>query len=61
MEAGLRAESAAEIAALRQYAGVLRAHIADLYAQLGRPEPEALTAVPEPGRREAEEQQADPA
>jgi GntR family transcriptional regulator len=46
-EATIRAESAAEIAVLRQYLKVLRAHIADLYAQLGKPDPESLTAVPE--------------
>jgi GntR family transcriptional regulator len=46
-ESSIRAESAGQIAALRQYLRVLRAHIADLYAQLGRPEPGSLTAPPE--------------
>jgi GntR family transcriptional regulator len=58
MEVGLRAESAAEVAALRQYVQVLRVHIADLYAQLGKAEPETLTAVPEPDQRSAGEGQA---
>jgi DNA-binding GntR family transcriptional regulator len=46
-ESSIRAESAVEIAALRQYLRVLRAHIADLYTQLGKPDPESLTAPPE--------------
>jgi DNA-binding FadR family transcriptional regulator len=46
-ESSIRAESAAEIAVLRQYLKVLRAHIADLYTQLGKPDPESLTTLPD--------------
>lgn len=58
MEASVRAESAAEVAALRQYVTVLRAHVAELYARLGQPDPETLTAAPEPARPDGREDEA---
>ena len=46
-ESSIRAETAAEVAVLRQYVRVLRAHIADLYTRLGKPDPESLAALPD--------------
>jgi DNA-binding GntR family transcriptional regulator len=39
-------ETAAEIAALRRDAGLLRRHLMDLYAQLGKPYPDDSASVP---------------
>jgi GntR family transcriptional regulator len=58
MESSVRAESAAEVAALRQYVTVLRAHVAELYARLGQPGPEALTAPPQPAQPDVRQDEA---
>ncbi|HUZ56462.1 MAG TPA: GntR family transcriptional regulator [Streptosporangiaceae bacterium] len=46
VESARREETAAEIAALRLDAGLLRRHLVDLYAQLGKPYPDDGASVP---------------
>jgi GntR family transcriptional regulator len=60
-ESSRRDESAAELAVLRQQMRVINAHVADLYAEIGKPYPgERLTAVPDverpAGRHDGERQ-----
>lgn len=45
-ESARRDEVGAELAALRQHMWLIQSHLADLYAQLGRPVPDGLMALP---------------
>ncbi len=46
IESARRDEVAAELAALDQHVRLIQAHLVDLYAQLGRPVPDGLAALP---------------
>jgi GntR family transcriptional regulator len=62
IESTQRDQAAAEFAELRQQVGLIHKHLADLYAQLGRPypgdDPESLPAVQAAGGGHAEERPA---
>jgi DNA-binding GntR family transcriptional regulator len=53
-EAGRRGELAAEVRELRQSVDLLRAHLAGLYAQLGKPYPDDRPAHPAGGHPEGD-------